>query len=230
MRKNFIIAVLSCLTLSVSAQSKMDIELPAIKTVEASGNIVLRLIQGDKNTLNGTMEDNVSKDFSWQVKEGDILSLKLNKPTFTSKNDAKNIVLYLTFTDIKNIVAINGSSIINSDTLRVPYLKLDADGQGNIALDVETKAIIATCSNKAKIALTGTTDLLNAKARYTSTITAEKMISKVANVESIISAEIYVNASDVLTTVALTNGSIYYKKTTPVIVPLSGNQNNIVAY
>lgn len=230
MRKILIIAALSMLTLGVSAQSKMDIELPSIKTVEVSGNIVLKLIQGPKSNLSGSMDDEVSKDFSWQVKDNTTLSVKLNKPTFTSKSDTKSIVLYLTYSDLQNISATNGSSIINSDTLSMPYIKINADGQSNISLEVDTKAVIANSSNKAKIVLNGKCDLLLARARYSSSITAEKMISKVANVDSSVSAEIYVNASEVLTTMSSTNGYIYYKKQTPVIVPLSTSQNNIIAY
>lgn len=230
MRKLFIIAVLSIMTLSVSAQSKMDIELPPIKAVEVSGNIVLKLTKGEKNNLSGGMDDEVSKDFSWQIKESSTLLIKLNKPTFQSKSDSKSIVLYLTFNDLQSISAQNGSSVINSDTLSIPYIKINADGQSTVSLELDTKAVIANSSNKAKIVLNGTCDLFLAKARYSSSITAEKMIAKVANVDASVSAEIYVNASEVLTTMSSTNGYIYYKKQTPVIVPLSSNQNNIIAY
>lgn len=230
MKKLFITAVLSIFVLSVSAQSKMDIELPAVKTVEVSGNIVLKLIHGTKNNLSGEMADDVSKDFSWQIKENNTLSVKLNKPTFVSKGDSKSIVLYLTFTDLENIAAQNGSSVINSDTLSVPYIRISSDGQSTVSLELDTKAVIANSSNKGKIVLNGKCDLLVAKARYSSSITAEKMVSRIATADSSVSAEIYVNASEILTTISSTNGYIYYKKQTPIIIPMSSNQNNIIAY
>lgn len=230
MRKFLIIAALSFITFGVSAQSKMDIEIPAITAVEVSGNIVLRLTQGDNNTLKGDLQDDMSKDFTWQIQNGNTLLLKLSKPTFSSKSETNSIVLHLTFSELNSINATNGSSVINSDTLNIPYLLINTDGQAGVSLDVNSKAVIAKSSNKGRITLMGNCNLLVAKARYSSSITAEKLKSKVANVDSSVNSEVYVNALEILTTTTSSNGNIYYKKGTDIVIPLSNNPKNVTAY
>ena len=230
MRKLFLSLAICLVSFTAMAQNKMDVQLSDIKKLEVSGNIVLKLSNDEQCWLNGDVDAEVSKDLSWQIEDVNTLILKLKKPMFQSKDDVKSIVLYLTINDLKELDVTNGATILSDSTLVFESIKMDVDGKSSVRMDMEALATVINCSNKSKVVLKGTSNFVSVKSRYSSTVQIEKLESEYAVADASVSAEIFVNATQVVTPIVSTNGNIFYKKHAKVVIPLSNSTENIVAY
>ena len=229
MKRFFLTLAMTGLCVFASSQSKMSVELPDINSVEVSGNIILKIIEGDTNELRGDVDYDINNYLKWQLTDNASLSIKLSRPLLKNSSD-ENVILYLTQKGLKSISAKEGATVLSEDTLEFTSLRINAEGHSTISMDIDAKVVFATANNKSKIVLHGESDFIVVNARYNRVVNAENLETDIANVDAFVSSECLINAREIVVTQSNMNGTIKHRKGAEVVVPLISNKKNIIEY
>ena len=178
-------------------------------SVSTSGNLAVKLVKSDSPSIKIKMIKGDAEDVLSTVK-GKELSLKIKNKwgVFNNRTKAKVIVYY---TDLNEIDASAGSSIIAENEIESKDLEIDASSGASINLGIATTDLEVDCSSGASIVLKGSTNTADYDASSGASVVAKNVVAKKVRAEASSGASIGCHADDKINAEASSGGSVSYK-------------------
>lgn len=190
----------------ISAQSR---DVGNFSGVSTSGNLDVKLIKSDNPSVKIKMIKGNAEDVITTVKGNDLtLKIKNKWGVFNNKTKAKIIVYY---TELNDIDASAGSSIIAENEISSNKLDIDASSGSSINLGIAATDLEVDCSSGASVVLKGETKNADYDASSGASIVAKNVVAKRVRAEASSGASIGCHADDKIKAEASSGASISYR-------------------
>ncbi|GAB4474560.1 MAG: head GIN domain-containing protein [Thermoflexibacter sp.] len=192
---------------SVLAQSVEERNIEEFDRIDASGHFDIYLKKGDKPSLR-VESKRLSLDEIITRVSGTTLRIETTRRHF---RDEERSIIYVTYTNLKDIYASVAGNIIGESPIQGEKLRIEMSGAGNIELEVEVQNLDVRLSGVGNLEIIGKTKDLEVDVSGTGAFRGFKL--KAENAEVFMSgvgkAQVY--ATESLTAETSGIGSIRYR-------------------
>jgi len=177
------------------------------QSVDLNGLGTLNIVQGDKESLEITTDDNLLEYVQSEVSGR---NLKLGVQDYVNLQPTDDIVYQLTVTDLNSVVT-SGLGNIQIQSLETGDLRLEISGAGNIVIDdLSADSLDLSISGLGNVELAGRINEQNVKISGAGNYKAKDLFSRVANIKISGTGSAQVWAADKLTVDLSGMGSVDY--------------------
>lgn len=175
-----VIAILTACIFNVNCKkgngiiSKQEREIMAFDAIDVSGAYKIILNQDSVSSVYVETDENLLPLINTTVEGGKLI---IENKDSKSLCPSKNIKVYISIADIKNIDISGAVEIECVKKFSLNDLKIDASGAGDINLNLSVQNLYLDCSGASKILLSGNAENVNAKTSGASDINAFGLIA-----------------------------------------------------
>jgi hypothetical protein len=233
MKKSFIyiiltsLVIISCQKILFNEESKTrEIFLKDFHAVKISGIYNIVLIQDSTNRLVITGKNNINT-IEAQVNNDTLIIINNKKLSF---NTEKN-TLSIHFSNLENMVTYNPVNVSNRGTIKANHFRYGAIGEiAEVRLKINCNYlfVVNSANTLGYFNFTGTADSCMLFNRYGSSIFADSLVCKNAEIYNESVGDVYINASAKIRAYIWGPGNIYYYGTPVIKIAEKRGTGNII--
>lgn len=203
----FVFGILSIHSFEILAQNVEERNIEEFDRIDVSGHFDIYLKKGDKPLLR-VESKRLSLDEIITRVSGTTLRIETTRRHFI---DEERSVIYVTYTNLKDIYASVAGNIIGESPVQGEKLRIEMSGAGNIELEVEVQSLDVRLSGVGNLEIMGKTKDLEVDMSGTGAFRGFKLKAESAEVfmSGVGKAQVY--ATESLTAETSGIGSIRYR-------------------
>jgi hypothetical protein len=182
-----------------------DREVADFTEVKGTSGIDVYLTEGNENKVVVEADENLMVQIETYV-EDDRLIIR----TEGSIGKAKAKKVYVTYTDLKKIIATSGADVIGQSIIKAETIMLEASSGADLEVEVFAKKVYAETSSGSGIKVSGKATSLRADASSGSDLNARNLLVVDCRADASSGADITVNVKEQLTTEVSSGADIKY--------------------
>lgn len=187
----------------VTEQRKLNDDFSQVKV---STGLDLYITQGDKVSLTVKADENLHDIIITEVNNG---QLRIYAEKGIRRAKARKV--YLTVTNLEELVATSGSDVYSENTLKADFFTVKVSSGADARIKVDADNVESSASSGADLRISGKSKTHSSKASSGSSIYAFRLLSEDVTVRVSSGADINIYASESINARASSGGDIDFK-------------------
>lgn len=180
---------------------------PSFEGVEASRNVNVFIVQGERNGISIEADDNLLQYITTKV-SGNTLEVSIEKDITIGQY--KKLSVYVTMKNIVNLTVNSGGDINCTRLLQVKDVSLSASSGGDIDLELAGGKITVEVTSGADVRLKGSAGFLDVSVSSGSDFKGKEFVAKACKVSASSGGDVSVHVTDELSYSVSSGGDLSY--------------------